>query len=246
MGADATNAYITASAAGKDAAILCNTWEIADTINQRLRDHYTRPNAASVRVSRDQLACVGDLIISRSNDATVAVQPGAHGPAVQVDQVRNGNRWRVLAVAAERGEISAGRLSDGTRVLFEGDYRREHLTLGYASTVHSAQGMTIGSATQARVCWPVLADGARRAMAYVKMTRGRDATPSPCTRPSSTRPSPPLSWTATSNAAPSAHGLGSRHTAEDRAREAAYQRITVATREVGRERSRHQGYGLEL
>jgi len=40
MAADATNAYITARTEGKDVAILCDRWEIADAINQRLHDHF--------------------------------------------------------------------------------------------------------------------------------------------------------------------------------------------------------------
>jgi hypothetical protein len=59
-------------------------------------------------------------------------------------------------------------------VIFEGDYLREHITLGYATTVHSAQGMTTGNSNQYGVCWSILSDRARRAMAYVGMTRGRD------------------------------------------------------------------------
>jgi hypothetical protein len=51
---------------------------------------------------------------------------------------------------------------------------REHITLGYASTVHSAQGMTIGNSDQYGVCWSILSDRASRAVAYVGMTRGRD------------------------------------------------------------------------
>ena len=39
MAADATAAYITARAEGKDVAILCDTWEIADAVNQRLHRH---------------------------------------------------------------------------------------------------------------------------------------------------------------------------------------------------------------
>ncbi len=95
MAADATNAYIQARAEGKDAAILCDTWEIADAINQRLHDHFTAPDAPSVQVARDQHVRAGDLIISRRNDATLTVQPGARQRrGEQVDQVRNGNRWR--------------------------------------------------------------------------------------------------------------------------------------------------------
>jgi hypothetical protein len=63
---------------------------------------------------------------------------------------------------------------DKARVIFDGDYLREHITLGYAGTVHSAQGMTIGSSDQYGTCWSILSDQASRAMAYVGMTRGRD------------------------------------------------------------------------
>ena len=56
---------------GKDAAILCDTWEIADAINQRLHDHYTDADAPSVRVARDQDVRAGDIIMSRHNDATI-------------------------------------------------------------------------------------------------------------------------------------------------------------------------------
>ena len=55
MAADAaTTAYITARAEGKDVAIICGTWEIADAINQRLDDGFTNPDAPSVAVARDQ------------------------------------------------------------------------------------------------------------------------------------------------------------------------------------------------
>jgi len=175
MAADATNAYITARAASKDVAILCDTWEIADAINQRLHDHFTNPTAPSVQVARDQQVRAGDLILSRQNDATVAVEPGTQcRRGAQVDQVRNGNRWRVVGVDAEQGRIAAERLTDKARVIFQGDYLREHVTLGYAGTVHSAQGMTIGNTNQQGICWTIVSDRASRAMAYVAMTRGRD------------------------------------------------------------------------
>jgi conjugative relaxase-like TrwC/TraI family protein len=175
MAADATTAYIKARAEGKDVAILCDRWEIADAINQRLHDHFTDPDTASVQVARDQQVRPGDLILSRHNDATLAPEPGTqHRRRDRIDQVRNGNRWRVISVDAQRGRIAAERLTDSARVLFEGDYLREHITLGYAGTVASAQGMTIGGADRYGVCWSLLSDRASRAMAYVAMTRGRD------------------------------------------------------------------------
>lgn len=51
--------------------------------------------------------------------------------------------------------------------MFEGDYVKDHVTLGYAATVHSAQGVTADSS------YAILGEGASRAMLYVAMTRGR-------------------------------------------------------------------------
>lgn len=175
MAAAASTAYIIARAEGKDVAILCDRWEIADAINQRLHYQFTDFDAPSVAVALDQHVCVGDIIMSRHNDATVAVHPGAQPRGDdRIDQVRNGNRWRVAAVDTQRGRIAAERLTDRARVLFDGEYVREHLTLGYAATLHSAQGVTIGTAHRDGVCWTVVSDRASRAMAYVGMTRARD------------------------------------------------------------------------
>jgi hypothetical protein len=128
-----------------------------------------------VPVARDQQVRPGDLIFSRHNDASLTVQPGTHRRrSDRVDQVRNGNRWRVVAVDPTHGRIAAERLTDSARAIFEADYLREHITLGYAGTVHSAQGMTVGNSNQYGICWTILSDRASRAMAYVGMTRGRD------------------------------------------------------------------------
>lgn len=189
MADDATSAYVQARAEGKDAAIICDRWEIADAINRKLHGALTEKAAATaagagdearlftdtVRVARDQDVRAGDIIISRNNDASLTVEPGADHPAgEQIDQVRNGNRWRVLGVDAARARIAAERLTDGARTIFDGDYLREHITLGYATTLHAAQGITVGNSTTPGACFTVLSDKASRAMAYVGMTRGKD------------------------------------------------------------------------
>ncbi|OAT68665.1 hypothetical protein AWB85_24160 [Mycobacteroides immunogenum] len=56
--------------------------------------------------------------------------------------MRDGNRWRVAAIDAKTNHVAAERLDDKARVVFDNDYVREHLSLGYAVTVHSAQGVT--------------------------------------------------------------------------------------------------------
>ena len=175
MAQDATQAYIAAREDGKDVAIICDKWSMADAINRRLHEVYTDAGAPSVLASRDHDIRAGDLIMSRHNDITVEVRPGPQNiPGQQVDQVRNGNRWRAAGIDEGTGRIFAERVTDGARAIFEPDYVREHITLGYAGTVHSAQGITVGSAERYGVCWSIMSENAGRSMAYVAATRAKD------------------------------------------------------------------------
>jgi conjugative relaxase-like TrwC/TraI family protein len=89
-------------------------------------------------------------------------------PAAEQIPVRNGNRWRVTAINSYNGRLAARRLDDNTAA-FNNDYVREHITYGYAVTVHSAQGAT------ADTTHAVLSEAAARALFYVAISRGRDA-----------------------------------------------------------------------
>jgi conjugative relaxase-like TrwC/TraI family protein len=166
MAADAHDAYLADRAAGKDALLVCDTWEMADALNRRLHDTLTA-DGPTAQAARDQTICVGDLIISRHNNARIPVH-AAPGSDRDPDQVRNGNRWRVAGVDHKTNRIAAERLTDNARVVFESDYLREHVSLGYAVTVHTAQGVTADTAHA------VIGETASRALAYVAMSRGRD------------------------------------------------------------------------
>jgi hypothetical protein len=166
MAADAHDGYLADRAAGKDPLLVCDTWEMADALNRRLHDTLTA-DGPTAQAARDQTIRVGDLIISRHNNARLPVDapPGADREA---DQVRNGNRWRVAGIDEKTNRIAAERVTDEARVVFENDYLREHVHLGYAVTMHAAQGVT------ADTCHAVIGESAGRAMAYVAMSRGRD------------------------------------------------------------------------
>ena len=168
MANDALNAYRVDFAAGKDALLVCDTREMADALNRRLHDNTVGAHAATVCGARGHRIGVGDLILSRRNDPTICVS-NRDDKGRSEDPVRNGNRWRVAAVDARANRLAAERLDDGARVVFEGDYLSHHITLGYALTVHSAQGVT------ADITHAVLGENARRPMLYVAMTRGRGA-----------------------------------------------------------------------
>ncbi len=166
MGADALNAYLADRNAGKDSLLVCDSWEMADALNRRLHDTLTS-DGPKAQVAREQAVRVGDIIVSCHNDSRIPVS-AAHGRD-HVEQVRNGNRWRVAGIDEHTNRIAAERLTDHARVVFHADYLREHVSLGYAITVHAAQGVT------ADTSHAVFGETAGRALAYVGLSRGRDA-----------------------------------------------------------------------
>jgi len=138
---------------------------MSDALNRRLHDRLTAEGPAA-RAARDQMIRAGDIIISRTNDSRIPVRAAVCAERHDPDEVRNGHRWRAVGVDQQTNRVSE-RLSDNARVAFDGDYLREHVYLGYAVTVHSAQGVT------ADTCHTVIGQTASRALAYVAMSRGR-------------------------------------------------------------------------
>jgi conjugative relaxase-like TrwC/TraI family protein len=166
MAADALAAYEADTAAGKDALLVCDTTEMADALNQRIHHARLDAHAPTVTGARGRRTGVGDLILTRRNDPTIDLR-SRNGSAAHLDSVRNGNRWTVAAIDPAGKRIAAQRLDDGARAVFDNEYLREHVSLGYAVTVHSAQGVT------ADTTHAVLGENATRSLLYVAMTRGR-------------------------------------------------------------------------
>jgi conjugative relaxase-like TrwC/TraI family protein len=168
MASDALVAYRADTEAGKDALLLCDTKEMADALNHRIHHETIDPTAPTIGVARGHRVAVGDVIISRRNDPTIPVLEATRSePAI--DPVRNGSRWRAYAIDPNHDRIAARRLDDDARAVFTGDYLSDHITYGYALTVHSAQGVTADTAHA------VLSENTTRAWAYVAMTRGRES-----------------------------------------------------------------------
>ncbi|MFV8165800.1 hypothetical protein ACNQVK_27490 [Mycobacterium sp. 134] len=168
MAADALTAHTADAKLGRDALLVCDTTEMVDALNLRIHNDRIAPDAATVTVARGQKVAVGDLIISRCNNPAIAFHHSTPS-AESLPSVRNGNRWRVAGIDTKRNLLGAERLDDGARVLFNSDYFREHISLGYAVTVHSAQGVTADASTA------VLRENTSRSLLYVAMTRGRHA-----------------------------------------------------------------------
>ncbi|WP_024448630.1 MobF family relaxase [Mycolicibacterium iranicum] len=167
MATDALTGYCADIAAGKDALLVCSTTEMADALNQRLHHQHRYGQTKTVTGVRGDRIGVGDLILTRANDPTIALQNAAKTP-IQDRPVRNGHRWRVAAIDPATNRLAAARIDDGARAVFETEYVRYSISLGYAVTVHSAQGVT------ADTTHAVLGENATRSLLYVALTRGRE------------------------------------------------------------------------
>ena len=104
------------------------------------------------------VAGVGDTIVTRLNQRLLTVNRGR-------DFVKNGDRWQVRERLPD-GALVVEHLEHHGVTRLAAEYVRRHVELGYATTVHRAQGMTVDTTH-------VMVDRATtREALYVAMTRG--------------------------------------------------------------------------
>lgn len=172
MADDALAAWNADQDAGIDALLIADKWDVVDALNERVHRQRISEDADTVLGARGHRIAEGDTIITRHNDPDVTVWSDAGRTTRITDtaQVRNGQRWEVLAVDPDRKRLAARRLSDGAVAVLDGDYLRRHTHYGYAVTVHAVQGATTGR------CYGLLsADRAARSKLYVALTRGKES-----------------------------------------------------------------------
>jgi DNA primase catalytic core len=161
---DAYDAWSADRAQGLDSIMLAPTRDLVAELNNRARaDRIAAgevdPTRAVTLVDTAR-ASAGDTIITRLNDRRI--------PITATDWVKNGDRWTVDAVL-ESGSLQVTHLRTGRHITLPAAYVRENVTLGYASTVHGAQGIT------AHTCHTVGSGSESRQLLYVALTRGRHA-----------------------------------------------------------------------
>ncbi|MCC6498499.1 MAG: relaxase domain-containing protein [Propionibacteriaceae bacterium] len=149
-------------AGGLDSIMLAPTRELVADLNQRARTQRladTQPGR-EIELADGNHASVGDTIITRTNNRKLRVSP--------TDWVKNGDRWSILDVDPRRG-LHVRHTQSGRRVQLPADYVAESVELGYATTIHTAQGVT------ADTMHGMLAGNESRQQAYTMLTRGREA-----------------------------------------------------------------------
>ena len=147
---------------GLDALMLAPTRDLVSDLNRLAQEqrHHTRHQGPAVALRAGNSCSAGDVIITRHNSRRLTVG--------NLDWVKNGDRWQVTRVAPD-GSIRAQSLRTRYAVTLPADYVRDWVDLGYATTIHGAQGVTADTMHG-------LATGAEsRQQAYTMLTRGRHA-----------------------------------------------------------------------
>jgi conjugative relaxase-like TrwC/TraI family protein len=156
------NAWQADRSRGLDAIMLAPTRELVRSLNQRAQDHRLAGSAAGreVELVDGNAASVGDLIITRRNDRRVRISA--------TDWVKNGDRWTVLNLT-RTGGLRVRHVRSGRTATLPAEYVQTSVELGYATTVHTAQGVT------ADTMHGVVTGEESRQQLYTMLTRGRTA-----------------------------------------------------------------------
>ncbi|WP_280222057.1 MobF family relaxase [Nocardia neocaledoniensis] len=158
-------AWATDHHADRHTVMLAPTHDVVTALNARARaERLTRTgaNPADEVVLADGLcASAGDTVRTRRNNPKLRFGDS--------DWVRNGYSWTVTEIH-EDGSLTVshrrGGIDSEHSVRLPVDYVRDHVHLGYAATIDSAQGIT------ADTCHVALTGRESRQQFYVAMTRG--------------------------------------------------------------------------
>jgi hypothetical protein len=132
---DAFAAWISDRAAGLDTIMLAPTRELVAQLNRRAREHLLGnvPARQEVRLGDGNRASVGDVIITRANDRQLRLSA--------TDWVKNGDRWTITHLD-RNGGLTVRHARSQLKCQLPADYVTTSIGLGYATTIHGAQGVS--------------------------------------------------------------------------------------------------------
>jgi ATP-dependent exoDNAse (exonuclease V) alpha subunit len=159
---DAFTAWVSDRAAGLDSIMLAPTRRLVAQLNARARAHRLgqSPAASEASLADGNQASVGDVIITRSNDRRLRL--------TATDWVKNGDRWTITRID-QNGDLTARHNRSRLIVRLPADYVHHSTGLGYATTIHAAQGAT------ADTMHGLLTGQESRQQLYTMLSRGRHA-----------------------------------------------------------------------
>ena len=115
--------------------MLALTRELVADLNRRARAHRVNhsPAAPEVRLADGNPASVGDVIITPMNDRRLRL--------TATDWVKNGDRWTITHIG-RHSELTVRHDRSQLTVQLPADYVQASTGLGYATTIHGAQGIS--------------------------------------------------------------------------------------------------------
>ena len=159
---DAFDAWVSDRAAGLDTIMIAPTRQLVAQLNRRAREHHLDHSTAlaEVALADGNWGSVGDVIITRRNDRRLRLASN--------DWVKNGDRW-IITHLGKQGDLTVRRNGSGLTVRLPAEYVQASTGLGYATTIHAAQGVSADTMHG-------LATGQEsRQQLYTMLTRGRAA-----------------------------------------------------------------------
>ena len=158
--------YLADISSGKTSLLIAATNRDVAELNETIRAHYIAvgivDTTVEAQLSRGEKAGVGDTILARKN------QTFYDDDTATSTRINNGTLLTVTGIA-ENGSITARNTVTGEELCLPADYVHDNVQLGYAATVHRAQGSTV-DCTRA-----VIDHHVDRAGLYVALTRGKIA-----------------------------------------------------------------------
>ncbi|MGH8961684.1 MAG: ATP-dependent DNA helicase [Jatrophihabitantaceae bacterium] len=146
--------------AGCDSLLLAHTNHVVRELNLRAQADLRVAEGRRVRLHDGTTVGVGESIVTRRNDRRL--------PITATDWVKNGDRWQVDAITGDGG-LRVTHADTHRSATLPAAYVGRSVELGYATTVHLAQGSTTDT------CHVVLTGAETRETFYVAMSRGRRA-----------------------------------------------------------------------
>lgn len=159
----AYSAWLRDMGSGTSSVLVADTGEAVGALNRRARAELVLSGvvdaSAEAPLRDDAAASVGDVVITRKNDRRL--RSGSNW-------VRNGARWKVMAVRSDGSlRVRSTDRVEARPLWLPAEYVTENVDLGYAVTAYRAQGITTDTAHA------VIEPGTTRENLYVAMTRGR-------------------------------------------------------------------------
>lgn len=167
---DAADAAYTAwrddRAAGLASILIASDNETVSQLNARAHADLVEAGAVvidtEVTLRAEVRAGVGDVLLARRNDRSIRDSSGSF--------VANGTRMTITAInpdGSAHATVHTGDAGTPPSIILDADYLASSVELGYATTAHRSQGVTVD--TGHAVVTPKLS----RELFYVAMTRGK-------------------------------------------------------------------------